>query len=650
MPRLPHGQIVTEDMVHQVREDLASHGAKVNLAFAAASPVDLQDFDFLFPTLQADPANLLPESTQTVTNLKTLAATMEDPDQQGGDNDSPIPAVYTYFGQFVDHDTTFEVQPGDLPPSASGDLVHLLADDMAPLSLQVIRNAIRNFRTATLDLDSVYGLPAPRDPANGAKMRLGHNAELHQSAKPFLRPPGKGLDNDLPREPRSVDILHDRAALIGDPRNDENLIVAQLHVAFLKAHNRLVDEGRTFEEARRVLRQHYQYIVIQDFLKRVADPAVVDGIVQHGNRWYNAQAEPFFMPLEYAVAAYRFGHTMVRAAYNFNLNFNLRPDGVPATLELLFTFTALSGEIGGLDTLPDNWIIEWENIIGDNPDISKTRRLDTQLAAIGGKALFNLQALDGKAEQGLGAQLSARNLLRGYRLRLPTGQAIAGLLGLPVLTPEQLRAASANPQQEQALRDGGFLDRTPFWYYVLAEAKHYGGARLGPVGSTIVAEVLIGLVRRSDDSILRTPGWTPSLPAATPGRFELADLLRFAGVLPAGAPTPTYVVAPGDTLSSIAREQLGDANRWPEIFALNRNTIRSPDLIFPGQLLILPSGPPMQPPPRLYVVVPGDTLSAIAQEQLGDSHRWPEIFVLNGDVLTNPDVIVAGQVLRLPTN
>lgn len=649
MPRLPHGQIATPQMVQQAREGLTSRAAEVSFAFAAAAQVDLQDFDFLFSALQADPGNLLPESTNTVARLKDLAATMEDLDQPGGDNDSPIPAAYTYFGQFVDHDITLEVQPADLPPSESGSVEQLLADDMAPLSLQAIRNALRNFRTGTLDLDSVYGLPAPRDPKNGAKMRLGEVTSLNGTEKPALRPPGKGDDNDLPREPPSNDMIHDRAALIGDPRNDENLIVAQLHLAFLKAHNRLVDEGRTFEEARRVLRQHYQHIVIQDFLKRVADPTIVDTIVKHGNRWYNGLTEPFFMPLEFAVAAYRFGHTMVRAGYNFNLNFNFA-DNNPATLELLFTFTALSGQIADLDTVPDNWIIEWENIIGDDPSVNKARRLDTQLAAVGGKALFNLQTPEGKPEPGLAAHLSARNLLRGYRLRMPTGQAVAGLLGLPVLSPEQLLAASGSPEQEQALRDGGFADRTPLWFYLLAEAKHHGGARLGPVGSTIVAEVLIGLIRRSDDSILRTPGWVPSLPGATPGRFELADLLRFAGVLPGGAPTRTYVVQPGDTLSSIARNQLGDAGRWPEIFALNRTIIRHPDRIFPGQTLILPSGPPTQPPPRFHVVRPGDTLTKIAREQLGDGNRWPEIFALNGDVISNPNVIVVGQVLLLPAN
>ncbi|MGQ0778508.1 MAG: peroxidase family protein [Pseudonocardiales bacterium] len=551
MPRLPHGQIVTAELVQELQTDPALldvlEVADAGAAVRRPRPRDLQDFDFMFPTLQSDPANLLPESTQTLVHLKALAGTMEDLDELGGANDSPIPAAYTYFGQFVDHDITFEVQPADLPPSFSGSTQQLLADDMVPLPLNEIKNVIRNFRTATLDLDSLYDLPAPRDPENGDKLRLGTVAPLEQTdppSSPTQRPPGKGDDNDLPREPPSDDILHDRAALIGDPRNDENLIIAQLHVAFIKAHNRLVDEGRTFEQAQRVLRRHYQHIVIHDHLKRTAEPAIVDRILRRGNRWYKPSSKSVFMPLEFTVAAYRFGHTMVRSAYDFNLNFNL--NAIPASLELLFTFTALSGQIAGTPgvpqdgfrTVPENWIIEWENIIGDGSNLGgKARRFDTQLAGRivapgSGVALFNLQTLAGEPEPGLAAHLSARNLLRGYRMRLPTGQAVAEFLGLPALTPEQLRATSANPAQEQALLDGGFLDRTPLWYYVLAEAKHHGGTRLGPVGSTIIAEVLIGLVRRSDDSILRKSGWKPSLPSAKRGTFELADLLRFARVLP----------------------------------------------------------------------------------------------------------------------
>ena len=223
-------------------------------------------------------------------------------------------------------------------------------------------------------------------------------------------------------------------------------------------------------------------------------------------------------------------------------------------------------------------------------------------------------------------------------------------LELPVMTAAEIEAAAVTPEQVQALRAGGFSQRTPLWYYVLAEARHHGGSRLGPVGSTIVAEVLIGLIRRSEDSILRSPGWFPSLPQSTPGVFELQDLLRFAGVLPQPAvvtPPRLYTVRAGDTLSRIARDQLGNADRWPEIFVLNRAIIRHPDRIFPGQVLTLPSAP-ITPRPRIYIVRRGDTLSGIARAQLRNADRWPEIFALNRDVLSDPNRIIPDQVLLLP--
>jgi hypothetical protein len=134
--------------------------------------------------------------------------------------------------------------------------------------------------------------------------------------------------------------------------------------------------------------------------------------------------------------------------------------------------------------------------------------------------------------------LSVRNLLRGYLLRMPTGQAVAKAMKLTPLTPAQLEAVAAKVKpsggesQEDVLRDTGFSKRTPLWYYILAEAAHHHkGQHLGPVGSTIIAEVLIGLIRRSEDSILRTKNWKPSLPSAEKGKFTLADLLRLAKVL-----------------------------------------------------------------------------------------------------------------------
>lgn len=135
--------------------------------------------------------------------------------------------------------------------------------------------------------------------------------------------------------------------------------------------------------------------------------------------------------------------------------------------------------------------------------------------------------------------LAVRNLLRGYLLRMPTGQAVAKAMKITPLTAAQLEevaskviAPPGKERQVDVFRGSGFSKRTPLWYYILAEAAfHAKGRHLGPVGSTIVAEVLIGLIEKCENSILRTPGWRPTLPSATKGKFTLEDLLRLAGVL-----------------------------------------------------------------------------------------------------------------------
>jgi hypothetical protein len=549
MPRLPHGLDVTPATAANARGAVADRIADIPLGSSLVKPVDVRRFDFLFPGLQSDPDNLLPESRATRDNLVALGDAMsepiptdpnQDPDKDPN-RDSDISAAYTYLGQFVDHDITLEAS------SAPGS--RLTAEDLRPLPLDRIRQETQNLRTALLELDSLYGLPAERDPGpNGPKMKIGKVTDLGNQPIPFSRPDGKGDFNDLPREGTSPDVLHDRAALIGDPRNDENTIIAQLHLAFLLAHNRLVEEAsppERFRKAKRRLRRHYQHIVLHDFLKKVADRRIVNEIIDNGNRVYDPDEDEFFMPLEFSVAAFRFGHSMVRGKYDFNVNFN-RSDqngAVPASLDLLFTFTALSGQLGfpgqESETLPENWIIEWEKFFDAQGDasLSKARRIDTELV----EPLEHLRIVSGQEEGGLAAKLAVRNLLRGYLLRLPTGQAVAralrnklqGVLDVPVLTQQQVRQGAANAAQRQVLEAAGFLERTPLWYYMLAEAAVLGGGqRLGPVGSTIVAEVLVGLVRRSPDSIL-VPGtdWEPNLPSARPGTFTLPDLLRFAGVL-----------------------------------------------------------------------------------------------------------------------
>jgi len=544
--------IINPETVREADEAVSERIAQESLGFARVKPVDLRRFDFLFLDLQDDDKNLLPVSQQTRDALEELGEAMADDgtDAPAGDTKT-LSAAFTYFGQFVDHDITLDqnAQPGSTPP---------IQEDLKPLDLEVIREETKNVRTGALELDSVYGKPAPKDPQDTRKMVIGKVTDLGDQPIPGSRPPGKADENDLPRRPVPPNfptdrdpVELDREALIGDPRNDENTIIAQLHVAFLLAHNRLVDEAappNRFQKAKRRLRRHYQYIVLHDFLKQIADPVIVDDTIKR-NRVYDPDEDEFFMPLEFSVAAFRFGHSMVRAEYDFNVNFNRsgQNNAVSASLGLLFAFTALSGQLGfpGREskTLPENWIIEWENFFDPQgrASLSKARKIDTQLVV----PLHELRTMEGQDEPGLAAKLAVRNLLRGYQMRMPTGQAVAralrkklkGVRDIPVLTPEQLEknAEKVNGDQAKALKrelpEGTKLSkRTPLWYYILAEAAILRkGRRLGPVGSTIVAEVLVGLIRRSPDSIL-APGstWKPNLPSEEPGKFTLADLLRFA--------------------------------------------------------------------------------------------------------------------------
>jgi hypothetical protein len=439
--------------------------------------------------------------------LDALGDVMRDVDAESPAGDNPgIPAGYTYLGQFVDHDITFD-------PTA---LQEILVD---PLALQ-------NFRTPMLDLDCVYGSGPVVQPHLYAR---GDNAEARFEIGRTSGTPGggdatvaTGLPHDLPRAPHGF-------ALIGDPRNDENLVVAQLHLAFLKFHNKVVDglvDGSVrrespvrktpFEEARDLVIWHYQWIVLHDFLRRVLDPRQLEGALRR-QRYYRPVGESF-IPVEFSGAAYRFGHSMIRNSYDYNRVFTPKPGGVtPATLELLFQFTGLSGS-GANVPIPSDWIIDWRRFfeVGRGATVGLTRRINPLLVDF-------LRDVPGAGN------LATRNLKRGRMLGLPPGQSVARYMGIRALTPAEI----ARGADGAVAARHGFDVESPLWYYVLKEAEVRGsGERLGPVGSRIVAEVFVGLLRRDSSSFLaRKPEWRPTLPAAQPGHFTMADLLAFVGEL-----------------------------------------------------------------------------------------------------------------------
>ena len=242
------------------------------------------------------------------------------------------------------------------------------------------------------------------------------------------------------------------------------------------------------------------------------------------------------MPLEFSVAAYRMGHSMVRPVYEWNRVFNISQGGIPASLEFLFEFTKFSGTTGaagdetlrGKPTLPSNWIIDWtrfydfSNVDGVNthPNMNFARDLDARLA-FGLKELPEFKQMSAAPEL---LSLATRNLLRGRLVSLPTGQeAVAAMQGKGIdvnaLDPDRI----ASNVHESILRDHDFHKETPLWYYILREAKLVeDGNKLGPVGSRIVAEVFVGLIENSRTSLLTE---RPNL------EFSMPELLAFVGDL-----------------------------------------------------------------------------------------------------------------------
>lgn len=544
-------------------ETLSPLAAVVNdPAASSATDNDTTPFGYMLADARdVYPAAHLPveDPAAVVVALKALGAAMVDGDPtvfKGADpaaHDSTIPPIYTYWGQFIDHDLTANTD--------RDDSVSITVNGLTPFEPDHVVHVLRNLREPALNLDSLYG-DGPSAPVtdtsvpysnDGMRFTLGRLTVI--SAGEDI-PPVADLDRDLPR------VAGTSAARVGDGRNDENLIIAQLHVAFLKFHNAVVDwvlanephttPAKTFARARQLVQWHYQWLVVNDFLQIVAAPGVANEVVSNpGGAIFRPKNGATFMPLEFSVAAFRFGHSMVRARYDHNRNFGRsvpEPDS-RATFEQLFQFTGKANPpFRGLPTLPDNWPIEWDRFIDKAFPDQVARKIDTHLAPpLRRLANEGNDAGLPRRIKDIVKRLAVRNLLRGYRLAIPTGQAAADAFGVSALTPAQLRGEAKldggkvddddrNQLLGDALADGGFLDATPLWFYVLKEAElQQGGNALGQVGSRIVCETIIGQIRADDTSYLNQPGpWDPSKGVKFGDGTEIKtirDLIRFAGLL-----------------------------------------------------------------------------------------------------------------------
>jgi hypothetical protein len=478
-----------------------------------------------------------------------ITATGTEPDSA----DPAIPAGFTYLGQFVDHDLTMDRTAVQL-----GQDVNL--DDLL------------QGRSPALDLDSVYGRgPADKDDQvfyaeDGVKLKVGTTA-----AAAF--PPndqGVAVDRegfDLPRFGVGDTLAERRRPLVPDPRNDENLVVAQTHAAFIRFHNRVVDElamrgltgRRLFESARELVVKHYQWMLRTDFLPRVVDPDIVTDVFTNGRRFVDApgrgqehHGKRPTMPIEFSIAAYRLGHSMVRGAYQWNRVFNSTGPGKIATLLLLFTFTGTSGNFtpgsdlddgnaGTFERLPTNWIADFRRLYdfteagrqdlvppAEHGGGNVTKRIDTLLV----DPLANLPAgtFAGRGTQipPINRNLAFRNLTRANMVSLASGQQMAEFLEAEPLTEDQILngdggASLAGLTDEQRAT---IITNTPLWFYILREAELNNG-RLGAVGGRIVAEVFHRAMEGSRISTVREPSFRPTF---GPDRhtFRMVDLLLFA--------------------------------------------------------------------------------------------------------------------------
>jgi hypothetical protein len=430
--------------------------------------------------------------------------------------DNPTHTAGTHFmGQFMDHDVTFD----------AGSTLGQPTDPSTAI----------NSRTPYFDLDSVYGQgpavsPQFYNPGDPVKLRIESG----------------GIFEDLAR-------ASDETAIIPDPRNDETVIIAGLHCAFILFHNRAVDYARsvegftdpdaTFAEAKRLTLWHYQWMILNEFLPLFIGPAMVRDILRNGRKFYLPQLGQAVMPVEFQGACYRFGHSMVRPSYRANL----KGDNGSPFFGLIFdptignpsypTVTDPADLRGGFRA--PRRFIGWQTFFnfGDG-NVKPNKLIDARIST----PLFSLP-LGAIANHQPPTALPQRTLLRQVTWSMPAGQDIAEIMGVHKLNPSDL--------SELRVYDMHLEKSTPLWYYALKEAalvpdtdigKSTGGFHLGPVGGRIVGEVIIGLLQTDPNSwAYQQPGWTPTLQNPGPG-FRMTDFLTFAGVDPATrhAQNPTY--------------------------------------------------------------------------------------------------------------
>jgi hypothetical protein len=509
-----------------------------------------------------------------------LVASMEDKStdpvgvDEGTAEDNPnLPSVYTYLGQFLDHDLDFDTTP---QPSAP-----------------VNPNTVVNHESFLWDLSDVFGGGPNSDPQLYA---ADHTHLLIQGAVQTPKPNGEtvvknGNHNGVLDLPRAFN----GSAIIADPRDDENQILSQIDTAFISFYNDFVNKGMSYAQARGLTENYYQEIVLTDVLPHYVGQAAIDRYLRvrqvSGHTVYSVYTPNYpvgdYTPIEFSVGAYRFGHALVRQVYHindilpdttdiddnvtiFDLNAFQRgdltgggqlPGPIPSSTACGITQPVAAQAICGLNN-PAGHQITWRYFVpalsaeqvadglpidmastscagatsgpgspgtrgcGDT-GINFARKTQTSIAP----ALFNLPASaiagcnDAASPVCNGSgNLMSRDFARGEEYGLPSGQSIARAMGCPVIP-----ASSINPTHDSVFDKG-----TPLLYYVLAEAQR-AHRTLGCVGAGIVTQIFLRVLWNTPNSILRRPFTpSPSLIQIDPHKklFSFGDLLVDTHVAP----------------------------------------------------------------------------------------------------------------------
>lgn len=500
---------VADEVLHFVDGLFASKGSNVrDRAAMAEQNEDEPLFVRMFPTDVKDVNYVSVESPRAPELDKVARAMLERP---GSERSSAIPAGHAFFGQFLTHEVT-RAERGNLSMQrATVDL---------PVQLS----------TPYLDMASLYG-GGPR-----ARPELYESDGLHlRVGKTSADAEGMGERAcDLPRRAGSAQ------AVIADARNDSNLAVAQMHVAMLRFHNAVVDrllaQGTApqdcFDQACAEVQRSVQAVTWHDFLRRVCQPAAyadaqarVGSEGYHPRDWRPADGDPG-MPLEFSVAAFRLGHSLIKNDYLWNDLHESSPEFGRADLHQLFRMTGPMS-LGGAQRLPDSWVIDWSRFVPQpradaSEKVQQAGALDAYASAAMHSLPPHLSAI---------GNLPKLNLMRGDRLALPSGEQVAREMGVD--RAEFVPCGDASDPVGQALKEARSLkDATPLWLYVLREAELLeGGQHLGEVGSRIVLDTLGVLIDRSPHSIFRAPDWQPCWTDCAASQLELGDLLQAAGLM-----------------------------------------------------------------------------------------------------------------------